>query len=522
MWNDTVRSGICVLVVLAASIATVGGVPAFASPSETRSAASGASAADETPVVTMTYRLTPERPGEVTVRLAVENPETVRGLGVRIRDRMTVVSADGFDEQRSAYVWDGETTRPTLTYREGANVSYGSSESRRYGSVDAGEWALLAGYGYTIPPVGYRSIEENRPDVTYRVDGEGVASSGVVFLGPGESRARTVEGQRVRLYVPEAARADLRASPERILDALADASGSLDVGYRRESATTVVAPTTVDWTSGGRAPGFTGTFVLADRTLDGPDDTWVHEYVHLRQRTRWGSDLRWVREGSADYYAGLSAYQSGRTTFDAFHRFVSAERRSELLDATLADASTWESDSVEYAKGRRVLAALDAKIRDETNGTRTLENVLWRLNRRDGAVTYGDLEDAVAAAAGRPYDDWLATYVAGSAVPPVPDDPDRYRRVADARHDLPTPPTTTAPRSPTPPAKTPAATSSTRTATPTPEPARTEPSSAPTTTPDRTRDRSARTGTSSANGPGVGVPGALLALLLIAFYAGPR
>ena len=523
MEDGTVRSAVCMFVVLAASVATVGGLPASAAPSGTHPAASADSpVAGGTPTVTMTYRLTPERPGEVTVRLAVENPGAVRGLGVPIRDRMTVVSADGFDAQRRAYVWDGETATPVLTYREEANVSFGTGDGRRFGSVDAGEWALLAGYGYTLPPVGYQGIEENRPDVTYRVDGQGVASSGVVFLGPGETFERTVEGQRMRVYVPDAARADLSAYPERILGALVDASGSLDIGHRRDSATTVAAPTTVDWTSGGRAPGFTGTFVLADRTLDGPDTTWVHEYVHLRQHTRWGPDLRWVREGSADYYAALSSYQTDRATFEEFRRFVSAERRAELLDATLADESTWESDVVEYAKGRRVSAALDAKIRRDSNGTRTLENVLWRLNHHDGEVTYADFEDAVAATTGRRYDDWLATYVKGSAVPPVPEDPATYERVPDARHRLPTTSTAAPPADPTP-----TASSTTGAVTP---PARTSPAvaadteaSTPSTPTHRpTNDERTSVPASSGDGPGVGVPGALVALLLVAALLGRR
>ena len=524
MHDATAEAAVGALLVLAASVAAVGGAPVAGAlgtvPADSVAETSGeAIAGDEPLAVTMTYGLTPARSGEVVVRLAVENPGAVRGLGVRIRDRMTVVSADGFGANHGAYVWDGETTRPTLTYRTEANVSRGTGDDRRYGSVDAGEWALLAGYGYTIPPVGYRGMGENRPDVTYRVDGEGVASSGVVFLGPGETHARTVEGQRVRLYVPDAAAADLSASPERTLGTLTDAAAALDVGERRDRATTVAAPMTVDWTFEGRAPGFTGTVVRADRPLNRPGDTWVHEYVHLRQPRLFDEELRWFREGSADYYAGLSAYQSGRASFDEFHRYVSAERRPALLDATLADPETWLSESVEYAKGRRVLAALDAKIREETNGTRTLEDVLWRLNRHDGEVTYTDFEDAVAAAAGRRYDDWLAANVAGSAVPAVPEAPARYERVADADHDPPTPtrtPATTAHPSEATTAELPASatTSQPRTAATSMRPAGTA------TAADQRRDRPVRTGTSTATGPGVGVPGALLAFLLVALRAG--
>lgn len=166
-----------------------------------------------------------------------------------------------------------------------------------------------------------------------------------------------------------------------------------------------------------------------------------------------------------------------------------------------------------------MLAALDAKIREETNGTRTLEDVLWRLNRHDGEVTYTDFEDAVAAAAGRRYDDWLAANVAGSAVPAVPEAPARYERVADADHDPPTPtrtPATTAQPSEATTAELPASatTSQPRTAATSMRPAGTA------TAADQRRDRPVRTGTSTATGPGVDVPGALLAFLLVALRAG--
>jgi hypothetical protein len=72
-----------------------------------------------------------------------------------------------------------------------------------------------------------------------------------------------------------------------------------------------------------------------------------------------------------------------------------------------------------------VLAALDRRIREATNGSRTLQDLVRRMNAHEGDVTDADFREMAAATAGTPQDDWFDANVGGSALPPRPD-PDAY------------------------------------------------------------------------------------------------
>ena len=160
----------------------------------------------------------------VTTRAAVPDRVTEFRLTL-LSANDAAVEADGFERAddagpgESAWVWDGETTNPSLAYAMDANDTVeeaGPLGARgTYRFVDAGEWALVrtprtsASWSYTGQYDGQvRLTRENA------VDGEGVASQAMAFLGPYEERVREAGGQRYRLIVPAAA--DTEATPDEV------------------------------------------------------------------------------------------------------------------------------------------------------------------------------------------------------------------------------------------------------------------------------------------------------------------
>jgi predicted nucleic acid-binding Zn ribbon protein len=98
---------------------------------------------------------------------------------------------------------------------------------------------------------------------------------------------------------------------------------------------------------------------------------------------------------------------------------VTTDRHSSSV---LVDPSQWTSSNAHYTKGRRVTAALDAKIRRETNGENTFEDVFRKINSLDESLSHQKLEGLVRDVVGHDLGEWLSNYVKSSQTPDVPKD----------------------------------------------------------------------------------------------------
>ena len=347
--------------------------------------------------------------GTVGVTTRAEVPDRVTELRVTLLSANdAAVEADGFERaddagtDGSTWAWDGETATPSLTYAMDANDTVeeagplGARGSYRF--VDAGEWALVrtprtsASWSYTGQYDGQvRLTRENA------VDGEGVASRAMAFLGPYEEHVREVGGQRYRLIVPAAA--DLEATPDEVFGVFESASTALQVGARDETVVAVAAPTDgVGWGVRGLQVGDADLWVRDAEPAGTATDVWTHEYVHTRQAFRTGASGRWITEASATYYAALFALDRGAADFESFERTLARGERDPDASAVLADPGTWERNP-DYTKGALVAGEIDRRLRVATDGSASLATVLRELNAADGPITNGDVLDAVEAAA---------------------------------------------------------------------------------------------------------------------------
>ncbi|WP_439025541.1 hypothetical protein [Haloarchaeobius sp. DT45] len=366
---------------------------------------------------TLTVHLTPDDPGTVELSARFRVAANVTGLDVALPEGATVVDRDGFELRGGTwtYAWDGETTRPSIRISLDANQKL----FNRYNFYDEGSWALVPtrfpARFFTDGAETYHSWEDDTLPTTYRADGEGVVGDRMAFLGPHEARTYTTQGRTLTLVVPDAAEV---VETDDVYGTLTYAMDHLDVHHGTRDIRVFAAPDPIR--TGGLQSGNTDMWVHYSSPVNDANNVWVHEYVHTRQRFTTTHKMDWYFEGSADYTTALLTYQEGRIDFEEFYRHVSTDR-----DATsrLSSESKWTSEYAEYTKGRRVLAALDAEIRQATNGTNTVEDVFYLLNVRGEQVTVANFQQAVVDVSGdESLREWVERYVTTDAVPSVPRD----------------------------------------------------------------------------------------------------
>jgi hypothetical protein len=159
--------------------------------------------------------------------------------------------------------------------------------------------------------------------------------------------------------------------------------------------------------------------------------TLGHEVIHARLGRFEGERVRWFTEASATYFQLLTALNRGQGDFSSFLAAVRVAAAEDVASLVLAERSTWPAPTGAYRKGPHVLAALDAKLRAETDGRHSLRDVLrgrYGPNATGARFdTYAGFRSAVVAETGvASLGPWLDRYVRTDALPEVPADPHRF------------------------------------------------------------------------------------------------
>lgn len=372
----------------------------------------------------VTLRLTPETPGAITYEVEFEPPDAVTDLHFEPSDKQTVLGEDGFSQgpDGDTWEWDEETPRPGLVVR------YDLNTSAQFGmdSVDTGSWAFFETFELTR---GVRPtiVDDINRTVTTDVAGEGYVGDRWAYLGPVEQR-QIGDDPAVTFIIPESA--SFAGDPREIQQELAALHDQFELGGTDESLT-VFAPEPPLYRGGAAVDG---EFWIRNDTGNAP--VVYHEYIHTRQdilsESRVGEDLYWFVEASAEYYEHHAAYWVGDSEPVGDYRPLrdglnALSNRSAVLTEVTRSTDTL----ADYEKGAHVLAALDLKIRETSNGQHTLEDVVRELNRRavnDGPgerITYAEFKRVVADKAGTSLNGWIDRYVDSPAIPPLPETPSK-------------------------------------------------------------------------------------------------
>ena len=357
----------------------------------------------------------PSQSGRVRVTATIERPQHVTGLSVRTPAETTVRRADGLqpDGDRWRLTGAAETAQLTYTVPVGFTTTFGQR------TADTHNWTLLARQEVSLR-ARWRWHIGSRPtwneSLALAPDQSGVAGTTVAYIGPYDTATRTVGGDQITLIVP--AEADLRPNRTAVLDSISYAKGASTAGTDHDHNRVFVAPN--ELAPGGYTPsnGESDVIVNAGEPVRSPVNVWVHEYRHTRQTFETTTAMDWLSEGSADYHAAALTYSAGGISETQFRDRITTERH-ETADLTQPDS--WDGPGAQYHKGTRVVAAIDARLRQSTDGNRTFEAVLDRLPRRDERVSFALFAETVSAVAGDDLDAFVRQAVTGTA-PSVPVD----------------------------------------------------------------------------------------------------
>ena len=355
-----------------------------------------------------------ETPDRIDVETRLSIPASTVDLEITLPEGVEVRETDGFRRIGDrTYEWTRTTSTPSVSYEFEGTV-YGTRGDREgHSFVVADEWALIRTPGVDVSWTG------TQPDLVREntVEGAGIASTHMAYLGPYTEHTGAAAGQEFRLVVPNAA--DLEEDPEDIVAALETAAERLAIGEPTDEVFVVAAPTAEHtWAPAGLQRGDGGDMWVRDVERLGTNrDTWVHEYVHTRQRYEPTDATRWTIEGMADYYAALLPYEAGDITYRQFRTKLEDGAGSEYDDVRLAEPESWDDSSADYDRGALVFAHLDRRLRADADTT--LDAVVARVNEPGAELTQQAFLDAIESVGGDEIRADAERYTETTAVPPI-------------------------------------------------------------------------------------------------------
>lgn len=384
---------------------------------------------NETPAVTgsVVARHVDDTTVEYTVSMSVDaDVETLTFHAVDARG-FDVTATEGFDRSgRAVYDWDGETNDPTVTL----SVDYaGIPESLPAGVVHE-DWLVGVSYGFRLEwdggdgdGGGELFMEETgtRSGWSARAEGGVIAPELFVYFGEYETVDLDADDERVRVVVPAAAdvdRADLELTGQTAAAFPVDPNaGVTTVGLVVPAVGTEgydgVVVNSWQYTDGLGTADRGEAFLAVEGS--GPR-VWLEEYLHTQQSFSATHDMGWLHDAVVGYYKRYYQYRFGDRPYEWFVNWMTNPRATS--DATLHDPGSWDSLRPRYQKGPKVIAYLDWRIRELTDGERSFADVQRRLNDQEGTVGLPEFKDSVAGVVGGDeLDDEIDRYVTTDAFP---------------------------------------------------------------------------------------------------------
>lgn len=249
-------------------------------------------------------------------------------------------------------------------------------------------------------------------------EGEVAAGTSKFVLGTTvHVEERTVSsGETIRVLIPQDAYEDFKEANgpnpyEHVFDQFDRASQSY---HTESSGENTIHVYVVPWTQRS-ASGVTHStpasssmmWIWATQPASGTTNPWVHEYIHTQQQFYLGEDMKWFKEASARYLEAKHGMRHTETRdVSDIHNHWSNTRFPE---STLSDRDSWESSSVPYYKGGRVLFKLDQRL--AAHSDLTMIDVITWMNRQPGQVTYQEFRRYIVSNTTPETGEWLDQHV---------------------------------------------------------------------------------------------------------------
>lgn len=161
--------------------------------------------------------------------------------------------------------------------------------------------------------------------------------------------------------------------------------------------------------------------------------TLAHEYAHVWQafsgKPEPGAATIWVNEGDAEYHGTLSLFATGDWSLKQVNDFYAeAYKARTTVKEPLDEGVYGGDDAIAYKKGVVMMAWLDDAIKDNTDGAKSLSDLVKALNalyaEKDGKPRTTQLENAEVLATlngvvKRDFGEHWDRYVHGPDWPPL-------------------------------------------------------------------------------------------------------
>lgn len=262
---------------------------------------------------------------------------------------------------------------------------------------------------------------ENGSGITNRrveIRGTGLTAGRWAYFGSADVTMIYADGQRIPIVTPSGVEPDL--SPERIAEAINRTSRYYGFSAPPDTLS-IWYDTDLDVEVEGHPVEGLGGYDTIQLVAGADTSTVRHEYVHILQEYRSADNLTWFTEGSANYLANLAALQHGQLEFETFYRRANITNGSDDRGPTSPRYPVLSGEKP-YTVGQHLVAALDLRIRRETDGNASVVDVIIHLNRHAGEkATTEDVYRAVRETGGRSVATWLRTVIQERTLPPIPE-----------------------------------------------------------------------------------------------------
>lgn len=356
----------------------------------------------------------------IHVRLETSLPDNLDSLRITtLPDNTEVIDTKGFNKNsKGDYEWDGQTQDPTISYTTGVSTS----DSSISGGTD--KWKAVGLNTFSVY-VRYRYYDTNpgvQQGTTIKNPDNGFDGSSYIYLGGEVTREAKSSKERIRVIRHRSVDVPWE---EDGLESVVAASKMLDPG-ESDDAINIHVASSPPIRGGGYAPFFeegnTQDVIISSKlNPNKPNNVWVHEYIHTKQDMNPSTEMKWFTEGGAEYYASLLTLQQTRISFEEFHADVTRDQTT----GQLAYPSSWSSN-LPYERGAKFIAALDGRIRQSTDNSRSFEDVFRQMNNHDGELTVTDFKNIVEDVSGESHDQWIDNKLYSDAAITVHEDPSLY------------------------------------------------------------------------------------------------
>lgn len=386
--------------------------PATASPpveeSHSNSARSGWSTPDSGNVAVSVSRV-----GNNTIHAEFEVNKSASNFGLSGTPGVSWKEMDGF--QRATFggpVWNNSAYRASINYsyptETPQQTTLGFSRAEFF---NESSWALAPG------------IQVDGETAVVKTKTAGTPVGAYIYFGEYEEQKYEIENQTIRFVAAKGSGFKHEATAK----TLNQTASYVKFSSPESRLPFIVLPTRMK-TAGGSTEWLTrssGSTIILSKPTKGVRNIvyrWTapivasHEYIHSYQ-SYWNPkpNAQWFFEATAVYYSQQSLHHSGAIS-DIDYRASWARWQGRINNSSvLSQPRTW-GQHTPYARGSYVLAGLDQRIRNRTDGNASLQTVLndVEMHRNPGL---SDFNQSIHRIAGAETAEWFMQHTTTSTLP---------------------------------------------------------------------------------------------------------